>query len=74
MPGIQTSKPWAAKVEHANLTTAPLGWPLAYSFFQTFEDVQVDGFQTFGLRAPLLLNIIKDPKNEKRKYILLSWK
>ena len=25
--GIQTGEPWAAKVEHANLTTTPLGQP-----------------------------------------------
>ena len=26
-PGIQTGEPWAAEVEHANLTAAPPGWP-----------------------------------------------
>ena len=29
MPGIQTGEPQAAEAEHMNLTTAPLGWPLA---------------------------------------------
>ena len=28
MPRIQTGEPWAATAEHANLTTAPPGWPL----------------------------------------------
>ena len=28
VPGIQTCKPQAAEVDHANLTTAPLGQPL----------------------------------------------
>ena len=27
IPGIRTSKPWAAKAEHMNLTTTPLGQP-----------------------------------------------
>ena len=26
-PGIQTGELWAAKAEHRNLTTRPLGWP-----------------------------------------------
>ena len=27
MPGVQTHEPWAAKAEHANLTTTLLGQP-----------------------------------------------
>ena len=43
-PGIQTSEPQAAEVEHANLTAAPLGWthkPL--SFWGTTHGVNLRG-------------------------------
>ena len=33
-PGIQTGKPQAAKVECANLTTVPPGWPLKESILE----------------------------------------
>lgn len=32
-PGIRTSEPQAAEVEHANLTTALLGWTLELPIF-----------------------------------------
>ena len=31
-PGIQTCEPWTTEVEHANLTTRPLGWAPKISF------------------------------------------
>ena len=32
MPGIQTSEPWAVKVEHMNLIAVPPGQPLNVYF------------------------------------------
>ena len=29
-PGMRTGEPWAAKVEHMNLTAAPPGWHLNF--------------------------------------------
>ena len=85
VPGIPTRKPWAAEVEHVNLTTTPRGWPQPPATYSSLVEFMrtLSKSLTYQLHFLFLYqNTVKCPKMwyqhvdnflENQTYFWASW-